>query len=69
MFALNTFIDSFQNGKKYFVNSFVTDKSLSASINAFVDAQTAYTKQVVKTTTEVSESIASQVQKTLSTVK
>jgi hypothetical protein len=69
MFALNSFIDSFQNGKKYFVNSFVTDKSLSTSINAFVDAQTAYTKQVFKTTNEVSETIATQVQKSFSTVK
>jgi hypothetical protein len=69
MLALDSFIDTFQNGKKYFVNSFVTDKSLSTSINAFVDAQTTYTKQVLKTTTDVSEALTSQVQKSLSAVK
>lgn len=53
MFAHNTFIDSFQYGKKTFVNMFVTDENLRKSLNAFVDAQTIFAKQVVQTTDDV----------------
>ncbi len=49
MFALNYYIDSFQNGKKFFVNSFVTDQKSRDALNAFVDAQTDFTKQIIKT--------------------
>ena len=53
MFAVDQFIDTVQNGKKYFVSSFVTDDNVRKSLNAFVDAQTEYTKQIVKTNTDM----------------
>jgi hypothetical protein len=53
MFAVDHFIDTVQNGKKYFVSSFVTDENVRKSLNAFVDAQTEFTKQIVKTSNDV----------------
>lgn len=53
MFAHNSFIDSFQSGKKMFVTMFITDENLRKSLNAFVDTQTAFAKQVVQTTDDV----------------
>ena len=49
MFAVNTFIDTVQGAKKYFVNTFVTDKELQKPLHAFVDTQTAFVKQIVET--------------------
>ena len=48
MFAYNTFIDTVQSGKKTFVNMFITDEKVRAPLNAFVDAQTVFVKQIVK---------------------
>jgi hypothetical protein len=48
MFAYNTFIDTVQGGKKTFVNMFVTDEKVKAPLNAFVDAQTVFVKQIFK---------------------
>lgn len=48
MFAVDQFIDTVQNGKKYFVSTFVTDETLRKSMNGFVDAQTDFVKQIVK---------------------
>mgnify|MGYP003704837363 CR=1 FL=1 len=48
MFAVDQFIDTVQNGKKYFVSTFVTDEPVRKSLNAFVDAQTEFVKQIVK---------------------
>ena len=49
MFALDTVIDTIQSAKKQFVTTFVTDKELQKPLFAFVDAQTDFAKQVVKT--------------------
>ena len=49
MFALDTFIDTIQNAKKQFVTTFVTDKELQKPLFAFVEAQTDFVKQIVKT--------------------
>ncbi len=49
MFAVDTFIDTVQGAKKYFVNTFVTDKEIQKPLNAFVDTQTEFVKQIVKT--------------------
>lgn len=53
MFTPDLIIDTIQNSKKQFVNTFVTDKSVAAALNEFVDAQTAYTKQAAKAGTEM----------------
>jgi len=53
MFATEQFIDTFQNGKKYFVSAFFTDDNIRKSLNAFVDAQTEFAKQIVKTNNDM----------------
>ena len=49
MFATDTFIDTVQGAKKYFVNTFITDKEIQKPLHAYVDTQTAFVKQVVQT--------------------
>ena len=49
MFAVDTFIDTVQGAKKQFVSTFVTDKEMQKPLNAFVDTQTAFVKQVFQT--------------------
>jgi hypothetical protein len=49
MFALDTVIDTIQSAKKQFVTTFVTDKELQKPLFAFVDSQTDFVKQIVKT--------------------
>jgi hypothetical protein len=49
MFALDTVIDTIQSAKKQFVTTFVTDKAIQQPLFAFVDSQTDFVKQVVKT--------------------
>jgi hypothetical protein len=53
MFALDTFIDTIQNAKKQIVTTFVTDKAIQQPLFAFVDSQTDFVKQVVKTSEEL----------------
>lgn len=48
MFTAEMFIDTVQNSKKYFVNTFVTDKEMNKTLNSLVDKQTEFTKEVVK---------------------
>jgi hypothetical protein len=60
MFAVDQLIDTVQNGKKYFVSTFVTDESVRKSLNAFVDAQTEFTKQIVKTNNDMISYFADQ---------
>jgi hypothetical protein len=54
MFATDTFIDTVQGSKKYFVSAFITDEKIRKPLNAFVDAQTTFTKQIVKSFTDIS---------------
>jgi hypothetical protein len=49
MFALDSIIDTIQSAKKQFVSNLVTDKELQKPLFAFVDAQTDFVKQIVKT--------------------
>ena len=44
------FIETIQSAKKTFVNTFVTDEKLRTSLYEFVDSQTEFAKQCVKTT-------------------
>jgi len=53
MFAADQMIDTIQNGKKYVVNTFVTDKSIQNSLHAYVDTQTEFVKQIVKTSNDI----------------
>lgn len=56
--SVNTFIDTIQGAKTTFVKTFVKDESVAKSIQAFVDSQTAFTKQVAKTTFDVATKTA-----------
>jgi uncharacterized protein YoxC len=56
--SVNTFIDTVQGAKSQIVKTFVKDESLAKSIQAFVDSQTAFSKQVAKTTFEVATKTA-----------
>lgn len=55
MFLFDQFVDAVQEGKKYFVNSFVSDSKLKSELNTFIDKQTAFTKQCFTTTQTVIE--------------
>ena len=51
-YMTNMFIDSVQNAKKTFVDTWFKTDELSKPLNEFVDAQTTFTKQVVKNVNE-----------------
>lgn len=65
MFTVDFFIDSFQNSKKQFVNTFVTHAGVKTALIEFVDTQTSYTKSAVKATTDVATKLATESTKTL----
>ena len=69
MFAVDTFIDTVQGAKKYFVNTFVTDKEMQKPLNAFVDTQTEFVKQMVKTNQALAEQALNTLEKFAKTAK
>jgi uncharacterized protein (UPF0332 family) len=69
MFAVDTFIDTVQGAKKYFVNTFVTDKEIQKPLNAFVDTQTEFVKQIVKTNQALAEQALNTLEKFAKTAK
>jgi len=69
MFAVDSFIDTVQGAKKYFVNTFVTDKDIQKPLNAFVDAQTDFVKQVVKTNQALADQMTTSLEKFAKTSK
>lgn len=58
MFTLDATIDAIQTGKKTFVTTFVTNESVKDAMLAFIDAQTEYTKEAAKATTDVVTTVA-----------
>ena len=66
MFTFDATIDAVQNGKKQFVNTFVTNQAIKDTLVEFVDAQTAYTKSAVKAGTDSATTIAKELTKTMS---
>jgi hypothetical protein len=69
MFAVDSFIDTVQGAKKYFVNTFVTDKEIQKPLNAFVDTQTEFVKQIVKTNQALAEQAMNTFEKFAKTAK
>ena len=63
MFAYESFIDTVQNSKKMFVNNFVTEEKVRKPLTAFVDAQTAFTKQIFKSFEDVTKYVTEEAQK------
>lgn len=57
MFGIDTFIETVQGAKKYFVNTYVTDKELQKPLNAFIDKQTEFVNQIVKTNQEITNQV------------
>jgi len=55
MFTFDSTIDSVQNAKKTFVNTFITDDKFKAELTKLVDAQTEFAKGQVKTTLSIAE--------------
>ena len=60
MFTPDAIIDTVQNGKKQFVNTFVQHDGIKKALNEFVDGQTAYTKSAVKSATEVANKLTTE---------
>ena len=54
----NLAIEAFQQNKTNWINTFITDKSIKTPLHQFVDSQTAYTKQVVKSTWDITGALA-----------
>lgn len=50
---INSTIDAVQGAKTQFINQFVQDAKYSKPLQAFVDAQTTFTKQAAKSANEV----------------
>ena len=55
MFTPEAIIDSVQNAKKQFVNTFVTNEGFKKELIKLVDAQTEFAKGQVKTTIQIAE--------------
>ncbi len=54
----NMAIDAIQNAKTSWLNTFVKDESIKEPLQNFVQAQTAFIKQVAKTSWEVTGAAA-----------
>jgi hypothetical protein len=48
MFTADAIIDTVQNGKKQFVNTFVQNETAKDAMVKFIDAQAEYTKKAAK---------------------
>jgi hypothetical protein len=57
MFGYETMIDSVQEGKKLFVKSFVTNEPVANALSSFIDAQTKYTKEAVKVSSDTATAV------------
>ena len=58
--AINEGIDTIQGAKSTFVKTFVTDKQIQESLQSFVDTQTTFTKQAVKSMFDVGQTMVNQ---------
>jgi hypothetical protein len=54
----NMAIDAIQSSKTSWINQFIQDKSVKEPLQQFVDAQTAFTKQIAKTYWDVTGAAA-----------
>lgn len=55
MFTPEAYIDAIQNGKKQVVNTFVTDEKIKKGLVEVIDAQTEFSKTLVKNSLALSE--------------
>lgn len=59
----NLSINMIQGAKKEWVKQFVKDEKIAESMNSFVDAQTSFVKQVVKTSVDVGTMVSKEIGK------
>jgi hypothetical protein len=60
---VNTFIDTVQGAKSTFVKTFVQHEGIAKTLNSFIDAQTKFTKELVKTTTDLTTQVTDELSK------
>jgi hypothetical protein len=65
MFTADTLIDTVSTAKKEFVKTFVKHEGIAQSMNDFVDAQTAYTKQAAQAGQDVATKMATEMTKAM----
>ena len=63
MFTVEKLVDSIQIGQRQFVETFVKNEEIRQSINELIDAQSAYTKTVAGTVTELGKTVSEQTSK------
>jgi len=68
MFDTDEFIDTVQDAKKTMVKTLVQNEAIAKSLTAFVDAQTAYTKDAIKATASAMGIISNEVAKSVEEV-
>ena len=65
LYFANYFVDQIQDAKNKVVDTFVFDDKIKSSIKDFVEAQRAFTKQVNRSTDEITELTATTFKETL----
>lgn len=53
LFVINQFVDTVQNAKNQFIDTFVWDEKVKAPMKEFVEAQRVFTKQINRSALEV----------------
>jgi len=56
-YMTNMFIDTIQNAKKTFVDTWFKDEAMSKPLNDFIKSQTEFTKLAAKSTTDFANAI------------
>ena len=64
LYYANTFVDSVQDAKKKFVETFVFDDKIAAPLKQFVEAQREFTKEVNRSVSEVAGYVANSTKET-----
>lgn len=59
----NSFIDTIQGAKTQFLNTVVTEKSVREPLQAFVNAQTNFAKEIAKISDSIYSQTVAQVEK------
>lgn len=55
LYYANLFVDTVQNAKNQFLDTFVWDEKIKAPLKSFVEAQREFTKQINRSAAEVVE--------------
>ena len=56
-------IDTLQNTKKYYVDTFVKDRALSEPMNSFIEAQTTFAKKALKSVEQLTQGLGEHMSK------